>query len=213
MLSLLTEGDFLLFAILALALIVSLAWHEYGHAAVAKLFGDDTAERAGRLTLNPLAHIDPVGFMMIVIIGFGYAKPVPTDPRNYTSKAADLWVAGAGPFMNLILAVITWNFFLVMNNAGVEPFTGEQATLFFVVLVQVNLLLAVFNLIHLGPLDGHYILPYFLPSQLAQAYRRRNRRIGSHALLALVVLSIGGVPVFEYVWSVGAFLLPWISWF
>lgn len=211
MLSLLGEGNYLLFAILALALIVSLSCHEYGHALVAKLFGDDTAEREGRLTLNPLAHLDPVGFLMIVVVGFGYAKPVPTNPRNFTSKSADLWVAGAGPFMNLVLAVVSWNFFLLMAKAGVAPFAGEQAALFFMVLVQVNLLLAVFNLIPLGPLDGHYILPHFLPGGLARAYRSWNRRVGSHALLALVVLSIAGIPVFEYVWSVSEFLLPWIS--
>ena len=69
-------------------------------------FGDDTAKRAGRLTINPLAHIDPVGLMMVIFVGFGYARPVPTDPRLFRSRYAELVVAAAGPLMNLLLAVI-----------------------------------------------------------------------------------------------------------
>jgi Zn-dependent protease len=72
-----------LFLLIVMALVISLSFHEWGHAFAAKLFGDDTAQRAGRLTLNPLAHIDPLGLLMVVLVGFGYAKPVPTNPRNF----------------------------------------------------------------------------------------------------------------------------------
>ncbi|MBT5333257.1 MAG: site-2 protease family protein [Gammaproteobacteria bacterium] len=90
MLDLLANGQYEVFVLLIVALILSLSFHEYGHAVVAKWFGDDTAERAGRLTINPIAHIDPVGLAMVAIVGFGYAKPVPTDPRNYSRPSADL---------------------------------------------------------------------------------------------------------------------------
>ena len=98
-----------------------------------------------------------------------------------------------------------------MRMAGVEYFTEPGPQTFFVVLVQVNLLLMVFNLIPLGPLDGHYILPHFLPAAAARTYREYNQRFGVYALLALIVLAILGVPVFSYVMSMGAALLPYIT--
>ena len=88
MLHLVQQGNWALFLIILAALIVSLSFHEFGHAWVAKQFGDDTAERAGRLTINPWAHIDVMGLLMVIIVGFGYAKPVPTDPRQFTSRYA-----------------------------------------------------------------------------------------------------------------------------
>ena len=112
MIQLLWTGEYLIFVLLILALVLSLTIHELGHAVVAKWFGDYTAERAGRLTLNPLSHIDPIGLAMVALIGIGYAKPVPTDPRNYRRASADLWVALAGPAMNLLLALVTWNIFV-----------------------------------------------------------------------------------------------------
>ena len=118
MIHLLQQGEWVLFAVIIAALVISLSFHEYGHAWVAKRFGDDTAERAGRLTLNPRAHIDPMGLLMVVIVGFGYAKPVPTDPRRFTSRYADLLVAAAGPGMNLLLAVVTINFYVLGLKIG-----------------------------------------------------------------------------------------------
>lgn len=211
MISLIFQGQVLLFVLLLAALVLSLSCHEFGHAYVAKLSGDNTAERAGRLTLNPVAHIDPMGLLMVVLVGFGYAKPVPTDPRNFRSRRADLWVAAAGPAMNLILAALAWNFYVSMRIAGVEFFVGPNVEAFFIILVQVNLLLMIFNLIPLGPLDGHYILPYFLPERLARLYRHYNARYGVFALLALIVAGLFGVPVFSGLMSFAAGLLPYIT--
>ena len=211
MVTLLFEGQVLLFALLLTALVLSLSCHEFGHAYVAKLSGDNTAERAGRLTLNPVAHIDPMGLLMVVLVGFGYAKPVPTDPRNFRSRRADLWVAAAGPAMNLVLAVVAWNFYVSMHIAGVDFFSSPGAVAFFDILVRVNLLLMIFNLIPLGPLDGHYILPYFLPLRLARLYRHYNARYGVFALLALIVAELLGVPVFAGLMSFAASLLHHIT--
>ena len=211
MIALVFQGQILLFALLLTALVLSLSFHEFGHAYVAKLSGDDTAERAGRLTLNPVAHIDPMGLLMVVLVGFGYAKPVPTDPRNFRSRRADLWVAAAGPGMNLVLAALAWNLFLSMRSAGVDFFYGANVETFFLLLVQINLLLMVFNLIPLGPLDGHYILPYFLPRRLAELYRHYNARYGVFALLALIVAGLFGVPVFSALMSFAESLLPFIT--
>ena len=149
MIQLLWTGEYLIFVLLILALVLSLTIHELGHAVVAKWFGDDTAQRAGRITLNPIAHIDPMGLMMVIIVGFGFAKPVPTNPANFTSPQADLWVAAAGPAMNLLLAVGCWNLYILAWHAG---WTTPPVEIFFTLLAQINLLLMIFNLLPIGPL-------------------------------------------------------------
>ena len=212
MIFLLQQGQFLLFGMLVVALVISLTFHEYGHAVVAKAFGDDTAERAGRLTLNPIAHIDLFGLLLVMMVGFGYAKPVPTNPRKFTSPSADLWVAAAGPLMNLLLAILVWNLYLSLRATGDPLYLEQEVFLFFLLLAQVNLLLMAFNLIPIAPLDGHYILPYFLPERLRPKVNNFNRRVGPYALLSLVVLSIMGVPIFSWLSSFSRALLPLISW-
>lgn len=211
MLQLLFQGQVALFTLILLALVLSLSCHEFDHAWVAKLNGDDTAERAGRLTLNPIAHIDPMGLAMVVFVGFGYAKPVPTDPRNFRWRWADLLVAAAGPGMNFLLAVLTINSYLLGLALGIEFLREPGPQTFFLILAQVNLLLMLFNLIPLGALDGHYILPHFLPRRLAFLYRYWNARFGNYVLLGLIVLSIMGVPIFSTVLKWSGALLPLIA--
>ena len=204
MLNLLANGQYEIFVLLIVALILSLSFHEYGHALVAKWFGDNTAERSGRLTINPLAHVDPVGLAMVVIVGFGYAKPVPTDPRNYSLPSADLWVAAAGPFMNLLLAVVSWNAYLFAVANGYQSTAADQ---FFSILVLINLMLMLFNMIPLGPLDGHYILPHLLPKGLALRYRFYNAKYGTMLFLGLVILSIAGLPIFSSMVELAQYLM------
>lgn len=211
MIKLLMQGQYSLFAVLLAALVMSLSFHEFGHAFAAKRFGDDTAERQGRLTINPLAHIDPIGLLMVVLIGFGYARPVPTDPRNYNSFWAQLVVAAAGPLANLTIAIVAYNLYRHGVQAGWQSFTNPGVQQVFSIVVIVNLALMIFNLIPLGPLDGHYILPYFLPRTLAQQYRVLNAQYGSYLFLGLILLSIAGLPIFQFVFNVGTSLLPYIT--
>jgi len=210
MLALLFQGQVALFILILVAIVISLSFHEFGHALVAKLYGDDTAQRAGRLTLNPAAHVDPFGLLMVATIGFGYAKPVPTNPAKFKSLWADMFVSAAGPGMNLLLAIVTINLFVLGRQLGWSFMQGEGAETFFVYLALINLILMVFNLIPLGSLDGHYILPYFLPRRMAQTYRYWNDRHGNQFFLVLIVLSLVGVPVFRFIWNFGQVLLPWI---
>lgn len=210
MIHLLYDGYIGVFVMVLIALVMSLCLHEFGHALVAKLYGDNTAQRAGRLTLNPLVHIDPMGLLMVIFVGFGYARPVPTDPRNFTSRWADMMVSAAGPAMNLLLAIVTINVYVLGLHAGVESLNDTGPRFFFLYLAQINLLLMIFNLIPLGALDGHYILPYFLPGQMAAAYRYYNARYGNLLLLALVALSIMGLPIFNHVLALANSLLPLI---
>ena len=195
MIFLLSQGQYEIFVLLIIAIVLSLSFHEFGHAYVAKLNGDDTAKRAGRLTLNPWAHVDVLGLLMVIFVGFGYAKPVPTDPRNFRSPLASFWVAGAGPGMNLILAFVAANVWAYLKISG-ELSPG--ADVFLLLLAQINLLLMLFNLIPVGPLDGHYMLPYLLPRELAVRYQVLNARYGAALLLGLIALSILGFPIFSY---------------
>ena len=210
MIQILSDGRYALFLLILTALVLSLCLHEFGHALAAKLYGDDTAQKAGRLTLNPIPHIDPMGLLMVVLLGFGYAKPGSTEPHNFTARSGEWVVSAAGPAMNLLLATASINLYLLGLQWGYDALQEPGPRFFFVYLAQINLLLMVFNLIPLGALDGHYILPYFLPKPLAQRYRYYNARYGNFVLLGLVVLSFMGLPIFEYVFSVSERLLPLI---
>jgi len=208
MLNLLLQGQIALFAVILIAIVISLSFHEFGHAATAKLFGDDTAQKAGRLTLNPAAHIDPVGLLMTALIGFGYARPVPTNPSKFNSLWASFFVSAAGPAMNLLLAMIAINFYGLGLANGWSITQGDGAELFFMYFSLINLILLIFNLIPIGSLDGHYLLPYFLPRKMAQAYRYWNDRYGNQLLMGLILLSLVGVPVFDTIWNFGRSMLP-----
>jgi Zn-dependent protease len=211
MIQILIQQQYVLFILIAFALIFSLTCHEYGHGKVASLIGDDTAQRAGRLTLNPIPHIDPIGLLMVLLIGIGYAKPVPTDPRKFNTRWGIMLVAAAGPAMNLLLAVVTINLYLLGLKAGWPLFHYPASQIFFYYLPLINMLLMLFNLIPLGPLDGSYILPFLLSREAAAKYIRLNRQYGSYLLLGLIALHFFGVPVFETIWKVGEILLNFVA--
>ena len=209
MISLITQGQYAVFALLLVALLLSLSFHEYGHAIIAKFEGDNTAQQLGRLTLNPIKHVDLSGLLMVILIGIGYAKPVPIDPTKFRSTFSHLKVAIAGPGMNLLLALVTWNLYLLLKSYGLE---NDGVDLFFIIFAQINLLLMTFNLIPLGPLDGHYVLPYFLPRKLSYHYRVLNARYGLWALLILLVLTYSLLPLEQYMGDYTVWLLEAISW-
>lgn len=210
MINLLLSQQYALFALIVIALIISLTFHEFGHAASAKYFGDDTAERLGRLNINPLSHIDPIGLLMVVLVGFGYAKPVPTNPRNFNSKYAMPLIALAGPAMNLLLAFITINVYIYGASTGNAWFNSVGPQTFFQYLALINLLLMLFNLIPLGPLDGHYILAYLLPVNLARKYLEFNQRFGHFVFLGLILLSIAGLPIFRWLLGLAGGIIPYL---
>lgn len=213
MIQLLSQGQWALFAIIIVGLVISLSFHEYGHAVSALFYGDDTAKKQGRLSLNPAVHIDPIGLLMVVLVGFGYAKPVPTNPLNFKSRYADLVIAAAGPAMNLLLAIISINFYVLSVSNGLIDINSSGPRLFFIYLAQINILLMVFNLLPIGPLDGHYILPYFLPKKLAVMYRFFNNRYGNIALLALVAFAMLGIPIFSTIIGISNQILPRLVFF
>lgn len=197
MIHLITQGHLDVAILLLITIIISLSFHEFGHAWTAKYFGDDTAERMGRLTLNPVAHIDPIGLLMVALVGFGFAKPVPTNPRNFNSQYASLWISAAGPGMNLILAFISINLYVLAVENQIELLSGQGQLQFLLLMASINLILMLFNLLPIGPLDGHYIFPYFLSKNLAYKYVRWNAIYGSKILFGFIILSILGLPIFS----------------
>jgi Zn-dependent protease len=197
MIQLIFQQQYLAFVLVFFALVFSLTFHEYGHGKVASLIGDDTAARAGRLTLNPIPHIHPLGLLMVLMIGVGFAKPVPADPGKFNTRWGVLLVAAAGPAMNLLLAVVLINIYGLGLKLEISIFQTEVAAFFFHYLVLINFLLMLFNLLPVGPLDGSYILPYALPRNVRLSYIRLNQQYGMYLLLGLIVASLLGVPVFE----------------
>jgi len=210
MLPLLYDQQYALFLLIVIALVISLTFHEFSHAAAAKFFGDDTAQRMGRLNINPIAHIDPIGLLMVVLVGFGYARPVPTNPRNFNHRLATPLIAAAGPFMNLILAFVSINIFIWGQESGNPWFQLAGPEYFFLLLASVNLLLMLFNLVPLGPLDGHYILGHLLPNPLSNRYLELNARYGHYLLLGLILLSIAGIPIFRMLMDISGRILPYL---
>ncbi|MBO9345341.1 MAG: site-2 protease family protein [Chloroflexi bacterium] len=179
---------------LVLLLGVAFPFHELAHAVAARHLGDDTSEHLGRITLNPLAHLDPFGTLLFVLTGFGWAKPVPVNP--YRLRGDPRWsfalVALAGPASNLLLAVLFALFFRVLNVIA-EPaaLLGNILRLSLLVAVQLNLLLALFNLIPVPPLDGSRLLAALLPEQ-GQMWMDQLERYGFLILFALAATGLLG---------------------
>lgn len=150
-----------LFTLISVSLIISISIHEFSHAFMSNHLGDDTAKNMGRLTINPKAHLDPVGTIFLLFIGFGWGRPVPFNPHNLKNPKRDAaLISLAGPLSNLILAGL-------LSLISRLFIIGEMLWIFLYFLVLYNLMLGFFNLIPLGPLDGNKIVFGFLPSKLA----------------------------------------------
>ena len=175
-------------------LLTAFSFHEFAHAWAAVRFGDETPRVTGRLTLNPLAHLDPLGSLMLIAAGFGWAKPVQVNPYALQrhSPAAMMWVSLAGPASNLLLAVIAsipFQLGLVsayeanFSSGGIIPSLDKLLYEF----VFINLLLFLFNLIPIAPLDGEKIFTYFLPANMARVFDT-IRPYGPIILMVLIFL-------------------------
>lgn len=207
--------------ILIVVLLGSIVVHEVAHAWQARREGDDTAEKLGRITLNPIPHLDPLGSFIVPAllylsgsgIFFGWAKPVPVNPTKYRSYVAgDIRVSLAGIVSNLILAVISTLLWAVLVNFDAVvalPFVLLQTlSITFSYGVLINLVLAFFNLIPIPPLDGSHVVAHVLPAEIAERYRQFGQ-YGIFALMGILYFLPGGLGVALYPVYVLSDLAEW----
>lgn len=211
-------GEKLLSLVLTIpGVLIAITFHEYAHAKAADKLGDDTPRIQGRLNLNPLSHVDPIGLAMLIFAGFGWGKPVEIDPRNFNRnmdlRKAEAIVSAAGPLMNFVLAFIFMIIYFLMLNLG---FVTNELTLYISLIVNyivmINLGLGVFNLIPLPPLDGSKILMYFLPYNARQWFENYQM----YFYIGFLIIFITGIasniisPIISAVYSGYVFVVSQI---
>lgn len=197
-LSYLRNGEYLLavISILSSCFVVfcCLPIHELAHGLVANKLGDDTAARQGRLTLNPLSHLNPIGTIMIFLFGIGYANPVPVNPNRFKNpKGGMALVALAGPVSNLLMAFLANFIYIALSVNFSGGFIGA-VIYFFYFAAWVNVTLAVFNLLPIPPLDGSKILAAVLPDKTYYKYMQYERYV-MYALMLLLFIGVLDVPI------------------
>jgi Zn-dependent protease len=190
---------------------ISLSVHEFSHAWAASRLGDDTARLAGRLTLNPIAHIDPIGTLLLPLLGvpFGWAKPVPVNPLRFTHRVSMrtgmMLTAIAGPISNLVLAAISMVVLvvLILCHLWATP-TGHAVINFVQSMMFINVVLAVFNMLPIPPLDGSRVADALVPSALRPAWEGLCQ-LGPMALIAVLVLpTFAHVNLFQWPMKIAA---------
>ena len=170
-------------------LVIAFTVHEYMHAFVAYKFGDWTAKNAGRLTLNPLVHLDPLGSIMLLFAGFGWAKPVPVNPYVIRQKhpAGLMLVSLAGPLSNLVLAAVGGGIIRLLVVVRYTWMAPEWLVNFLLEFIVINIMLFLFNMIPIAPLDGDKILEYTLPEAWNSKFET-VRQYGSYILFGMMII-------------------------
>ena len=189
-------------------LLIAMVIHEYAHAQVAVWLGDFTPRLMGRLTLNPKAHVDPIGMLMLFLVHFGWAKPVMINPRNFKNpKRDDILVSLAGPAANFITAFLALLALLLYSRMGGDMTAGVY--LVFQLIIEYNIGFGIFNLIPLPPLDGSHVLMQLLPRDMAYklAGLERYSFLILIVLLMTPVLSMILIPCRALIWHIFSLLL------
>lgn len=195
----------LAFLIIFPGLLLSITIHEFAHALAADKLGDPTPKYQGRLTLNPKAHLDPLGVMMILFTRFGWGKPVQFDSFNLKKPQRDIaLISLAGPLSNLVVATLL----SIIIKLQILPFAWIMAGLFQVLVI--NVVLAIFNLLPVYPLDGSKILLSFLPKDQAFEYEHFMNRYGIFVLIALIMPWNGVSPVSSLIWPIISFIVNFL---
>ncbi len=200
--------DIISISIQVVVVVMSITIHEYSHALSAFWLGDDTAKRAGRLKLNPLSHLDPIGAIMLLVVHIGWAKPVPINPYNFRNmKTGTAISAAAGPISNFIMASLSalavrliYGFGLIsQTNNGLTFIILSLVVKFLYFSVFINLALGLFNLIPLPPLDGSKILGGFLSDEMYFKYTAKEKQGALILMIIMAISFIFKIPVFSLI--------------
>ena len=180
------------------ALVFSLSFHEFAHAWMAYRLGDNTAARLGRLTLNPMSHLDPIGSLALFLMGFGWAKPVPVDSRFLENPKQDMVkVAAAGPVSNIILAVVAALALRLLFSADLLT---DNIKTFLIIFMQINITLAVFNLLPISPLDGSQIITPFFAKYFGSDVVWKMQVYGPRILFFIIIFSmVTDIHIFSFI--------------
>jgi Zn-dependent protease len=185
----LLRDDPRVFVAFVIAVVLGITFHEFSHAAVATLQGDQTARSQGRLTLNPIAHLDPLGSIALILAGFGWGRPVPFNPMRLRSRRVGAALVGlAGPAANFVLALAAAIGVRVLFSTGTGAFEVNFSLILLDMLVTLNVVLGVFNLLPIPPLDGSRLLSIFLPPSRQNIVYFLDR-YGIFLLLGLLILA------------------------
>lgn len=197
-----TQSDLMQYFARLVVIFTTLPIHECAHGWMAHKLGDDTAARQGRLTLNPLAHIDPYGGILLFLTGFGWARPVPVNPYNFdrkrTVRGGMALTAAAGPLANILLALVLLALFKVLRIGVYALHMGAMFVTLLNILsmmISINVSLAVFNLLPVPPLDGYNVASYFLPAHITEKLARNSQIIFLVLLLVLWFTPILNLPI------------------
>ena len=205
--------NFATILLIAPPILIALTLHEFAHAYAAYRYGDDTAKQLGRLSLNPLRHLDPLGTIMIFLVHFGWAKPVPVNPYRLKNPRKDmLWISAAGPLANILLALASGLLlrllFAFNGTPGSSTGTVMELLIFMVIMsLQINLALAIFNILPIAPLDGSKILSGLLPAGFTNIIGVLER-YGPFVLIGLII--IGRVTDLSIL---GRLIWPFVDYF
>lgn len=202
-----TQGALLALVLSIPGVIIAITFHEFAHAWMSDKLGDDTARRQGRLNLNPLSHMDPIGIAMLLFAGFGWGRPVEINPNNFNRtisiRKGNALVALAGPVMNFILAIVfsvIYGLLLAFGKSFIISEAGNIIGTIIVYIISMNIGLGVFNLIPLPPLDGSKVLTWILPT------KQRNWMEEHEKMLHLIFIIIWITPI------AGMIIRPIINW-
>ena len=192
------------------AVLWAISFHEFCHGYAAKLVGDPTAERSGRLSLNPLDHFDLVGTLMLLFVGFGWAKPVPINTRYFRHPRRDLVIVSLAGIVGNILTAVVCVLFLRFLGEPWYRLAGRAGITVLIQMIVINVGLAAFNLIPIPPLDGSRVLEAFLPFRFLRYYYWLER----YGMIILMILLVTGIvdvlfnPIFNFLWGLLPFRSP-----
>jgi Zn-dependent protease len=192
-----------------LAALIAIMFHEIAHGLAAYKLGDTTAKESGRLSLNPIRHIDLFGLLMLIAVGFGWAKPVPVDMRYFKNPRIGMAiVAFAGPAMNFLMALVAMLVYAALVFFG----AAVVFTQFFYILIMINIGLGIFNLFPIPPLDGSKILMFFLGNKAVFFLERNSYMMRMILLISIIAIPRQYNPIFLFIYFVSDFIMTGLNY-